>query len=47
VVRADLRVERTVYAWGCKDNGRLGGVGDKKTFEPQEVGHGCWSLGSF
>ena len=29
--------ERTVFAWGCRDNGRLGGVGDKRTSEPQEV----------
>jgi len=37
LTRADGRVERTAFAWGCRDNGRLGGVGDKRTAEPQEV----------
>ena len=28
VRRANRTLERTVFAWGCRDNGRLGGVND-------------------
>jgi len=37
VTRVDGRTERTCFAWGSSANGRLGGVGDKRTSEPQEV----------
>ena len=38
VRRSNRQLERTCFAWGCRDNGRLGGVNDAyQGLQPQEV----------